>query len=263
MVMKSDSLLKSTMLSDTRKGILYLLLDGPGSLTDIKSHFKVTSASIIPRIKDLVNADLVVKEDGKYRLTTTGAILANKLRRLDDLERVIEQDGAYLNSHDLSPIPQRLIGRIGELGNCMVIRNEMDNITATHDEIYGRLPKSKKVMGISPVFDPDYPKIYLGLAKRGISVSLIITGHIFTKVEKEYASFLKEYLSYANARMYIVDDVRLVLVATNEFLSMYLYNKNGTFDSMSSLFSPDKSAAKWGAELFEEYLCGAREVHLK
>lgn len=261
--MKSDSLLKSLMLSDTRKGILYLLLDRPGSLTDIKSHFNVTSASIIPRIKDLVNADLVVKDDGRYRLTTTGAILANKLRRLDNLERVIEQNGVYLNSHDLSPIPPRLIGRISELGDCRVIKNEMDNITATHDEIYGRLPKAKKVMGISPVFDPEYPKIYLGLAKRGTSVSLILTSNIFAKIEKEYAGFLKEYLGYANASMYVVDDVRLVLVATDVFMSMYLYHKNGTFDSMSSLFSPDESAAKWGAELFEEYLRGAREIRVK
>jgi predicted transcriptional regulator len=251
------------MLSDTRKGILYLLMDRPGSLTDIKSHFNVTSASIIPRIKDLVHADLVEKDDGKYRLTTTGSILANKLRRLDNLERVIEQDGAYLNSHDLSPIPRRFIGRIGELGNCIVIKNELDNITATHDEIYSRLPKSKKVMGISPVFDPEYPKIYLALARRGIPVSLIITDNIFAKVEKEYASFLKEYLSHNNASMHVVDDARLVLVATYEFISMFLYNKNGTFDSMSSLFSADESAAKWGTELFEEYLTGAREILVK
>lgn len=261
--MKSDSLLKATMLSDTRKGILYLLQEEPRSLTDFRSHFNVTSSSIIPRIKDLVQANFMVKDGGNYKLTTTGAIVANKLRRFDNLEKVIVHGGEYLNGHDLSSIPAGLLDRIDELGNCRVIKNQMDNITATHDEIYSRLPKAGKVMGISPVFDPDYPKIYLALARRGISISVILTNNILAKVEKEYAGLLKEYLSYDNARMYVMDDARLVLVTTNEFLSMYLYDKKGTFDPMSSLFSADESAAKWGDELFEEYLQRAREIRIE
>ncbi len=233
------------------------------SLAELRAHFDVTSASIIPRIKDLVKADLVIKDDGKYFLTTTGGILVKKLRAMDNLERVIENDGGYLNTHDLSPIPADLIDRIDELGDCKVIKNEMEHITATHDQIYGNLPKAKKIMGISPVLDPEYPKIYMGLLKLGIPVSLIITKNIYKKVEKDYSPFLKEFLSHDNARMYVIDDVRLVLVVTNDFISMYLYNKNGTFDSMSSLFSADESAAKWGAELFEKYLQKAKEIKIK
>lgn len=261
--MKSDGLLKSTMLSDTRKGILYVLLEKPGSLTDLRSHFNVTSASIIPRIKDLVQANLVVKDGGDYRLTATGTILAKKLRKMDNLERVLEQAGDFLNRHDLSPIPARLLERIDELGDCTVIRNELEHITATHDRIYRQLPKTKQIMGISPALDSAYPKIYMALARHGIPVSLILTENIFRKVEKDYPGFLEEYLSYENARVSVISDARLALVTTDDFLSMYLYDTKGTFDSMSLLYSSDKSAVKWGTELFEEYLSSAREIRIK
>lgn len=258
--MKSDSLLKAIMLSDIRKGILYKLSEKPMSLAEIRAHFNVTSASIIPRIKDLVKTDLVVKDDSKYYLTTTGTILVKKLRMMDNLEKVIERDGQFINEHDLSPIPVNLLDRIDELGDCEVITNQMENITATHDKIYGNLPKAKRVMGISPVFDPEYPKIYLAMAKRGIPVSIILTKNIFAKVEKDCPGVLKEYLTYDNAEMHVIDNVRLVLVATNEFISMYMYSKNGTFDTMNSLLSSDESAVKWGTELFEEYLQRSKKV---
>lgn len=239
-----------------------MLLEEPRSLSDIRAHFDVTSSSIIPRIKDLLQASLMVKDDGKYQLTTTGTILAKKLRALDNLGGIIETTGQFLNEHDLSPIPAKLMDRIDELGNCKVITNELEHITATHDQIYSNLPKSGKIMGISPVLDPEYPKIYYALVKRGIPVSIIVTKNIFRKIEKDYSSFLTEYLSCDNAKMYVVDQARLVLVSTDEFLSMYLYNKNGAFDSMNSLYSSDESAVNWGEELFEEYLRKAKEIKI-
>lgn len=261
--MKSDGLLKSTMLSDMRRGILYALQKEPLSLAELRAHFEVTSASILPRIKDLTQADLAVKDGGKYRLTTTGNILAKKLRMMDNLERVLEQNGNFLNSHDLSPIPAGLIDRIDELGNCWVIKNELEHITATHDQIYGNLSKAKQIIGISPALDSQYPQIYLALARRGTPVSLILTENIVRKVEKEYYSFLKEYLSHENARLYSIADVRLALVGTNDFFSMYLYHKNGTLDSMSSLFSADEAAVEWGADLFDEYRKRAKEIRIQ
>ena len=261
--MKSDGLLKSTMLSDMRKGILYILAETPMSLAELRAHFDVTSASIIPRIKDLVKAELISKDDGSYVLTTTGIILVKRLRAMDNLEKVIENNGEFLNTHDLSPIPAGLINRIDELGDCKVIKNTMEHITAAHDQIYDNLPKAKKIMGIAPVLDPQYPKVYLGLARMNIPVSIIIPENIYKKVEKDYSVFLHEFLSHENAKMYVTGNVRLVLVATDNFISMYMYNKNGTFDSMSSLFSSEPSAAKWGEELFESCLLNAREIKIK
>ncbi|CAJ35924.1 helix-turn-helix transcriptional regulator [Methanocella arvoryzae] len=235
--------------------------EGPVSLAEIKEHFNITSANAIPRLKDLAELNLVVKEDGKYCLTTTGLILAKRLRSMDSLAQILVKGDQFLNGHDLSPIPDKLVERIDELGDCSVISNEMENITATHGQIYNRLPNSKHIVGISPVLTQVYPKIYLAQAMRGIPVSLVVTEKVFNRIEDEYPDFLKSYLSYHNAKMYAVEDAKLALVVTNDFLSMYLYNKGGTLNIMNSIITFDESATKWGAELFAEYLARAREIH--
>ena len=258
--MNAERLLKVTKMSDMRKSLLFKLLEGPVPLAEIKEHFNITSANAIPRLKDLAELNLVVKEDGKYCLTTTGMILAKRLRSMDGLAQILVKGDQFLNGHDLSPIPDKLVKRIDELGDCSVIRNEMENITATHDQIYNRLPRSKEIMGISPVLTQSYPKIYLAQAKRGIPVSLIVTEKVLKRIETDYPDFLKSYLSYDNAKMYAVEDAKLALVVTNDFLSMYLYNKGGSLDIMNSIITFDESATKWGAELFAEYLGRARDI---
>ncbi|WP_424357999.1 helix-turn-helix transcriptional regulator [Methanocella sp. MCL-LM] len=258
--MDAERLLKLTTLSDMRKSLLYKLIEGPASLVDIKEHFNITSANAIPRLKDLTELNLVIREDGKYRLTSTGLILAKRLRGMDSLAQILVKGDQFLNGHDLSPIPDQLLERIDELGDYCIISNEMDNITATHDQIYNRLPGSKQIIGISPVLTQSYPEIYLAQAKLGIPVSLIVTEKVLIRIEANYSDFLESYLSNDNAKMYAVEDVKLALVVTNDFLSMYLYNNGGSLDIMNSIITFDESATKWGVELFAEYLGKAREI---
>lgn len=257
--MKSDSLLKLTIVSDVRKNLLYQLIDGPMSLSEIRDHFDVTSANVIPRIKDLVKMELVMKEGGDYHLTSTGLIIAKKLKMMDRLEEIIEKNGKFLNGHDLIPLG-KLIDDIDELGDFEIISNVMENITATHDQTYNNLSKAKYIVGISPVLTQSYPETYLAIAQQGIPVSLIVTRNVYKRIESEYSLFLTSYLGCDNAKMYVIDDVKFALVVTNDFLSLYLYGKNGTLDIMNCLQSFDESAVNWGTELFQEYLLRAKEI---
>ena len=251
--MKSDSLLKIDMVSGVRKNLLYKLTDGPMSLTEIREYFNVTSSNVIPRIKDLVKMDLVVKEDGRYVLTSTGMILSKKLRTMDSLAEIIGKGGKFLNEHDLSPIVGYPLDSIDELGDCQVISNGVKDMAETHDLIYKNLSRSKFVLGISPAFNSAYPEIYQNMAAQGIPVSLIVTEQVFKKLEADPAGLLEPYLRHDNAKLYVVENVRMALVVTSDFLSMYLYKKNGAIDAMNSLMSFEESATKWGIELFEEY----------
>jgi len=258
--MKVDSLLKFTTVSDMRKSLLYKLIEGPLSLTEIRHHFDVTSANVIPRIKDLIQMNLVAKEDGKFQLTNTGMMLAKNLCKMDNMAEIIEKEGRFLNDHDLSPIPDHLLDRIDELGDCHVISNGMENLSKTHDQIYDNFSMSKFVLGISPVFNSTYPGIYQNIAEQGTPVSLILSEPIFKKLETDPASLLKPYLCHANAKLYVEKDLRLILVVTDNLLSLYLYNKSGTLDIINSLMSFDESAIKWGKELFEEHRSRSRDI---
>jgi predicted transcriptional regulator len=126
--MKSNSLLAYIISSDVRKSILYRLLEEPLSLTGLKQRLNTTSPNIIPRLRELEEKCLIARKDGQYYLTPTGMITAKKIIQIVDLSRLIERSGQFLNDHDLSSIPENMLGRMDELGACQQIENNMMNI---------------------------------------------------------------------------------------------------------------------------------------
>ncbi len=257
--MKSDSLLIYVMSSGVRKGLVNLLGESR-SLTELKEYLGTASSNIIPRIKELENKNLVVREDGKYRLTYTGVILAKKVQMADNLTMLLEHNGQFLNEHDLTWIPKNLLWRIDELADCKPVKNRMEDTSAIHNAVFDDLIKSQSIVGISPIFNSNYPEFILSIARQKIPVSIILTDRIFRNVEKNHSDALQEYFALDNAKMYIIDDARLALAVTDTFLALFLPHKNGQLDSQSCLVSFEKSALKWGMELFEYYRQKSEEI---
>lgn len=107
--MKSKSLLTYIAASGVRKNITYQLLEKPMALAELRDSFSVTSADLIPRLKELEKKNLIYKEEGVYHLTLTGKVTAKMLMQEDRLSQLIEEHGQFLNSHDLEPIPENLL----------------------------------------------------------------------------------------------------------------------------------------------------------
>lgn len=235
------------------------LLEGPTSLAELRNHLNITSSNLIPQLNKLKTANLVTKDNGRLCLTFTGTVLAKHLGMIDTLMRLIEVNEQFFNEHDLSPIPESMLQRVGELEGCKLIENSMENITATFTEVIDIISKSRHVSIISPTSDNYYPKFILSIAERKIPVSVILTENIFRKITNENTYSLKAYLGHDNARLYVVDDARLSFTVTDIFSSLSLY-KNGSFDASTSLVSLDKSGIKWGEDLFEYYRQKSKEI---
>lgn len=229
-------------------------------MAEIRESFDATSSSIIPRIRELEKNNLINKGDGKYCLTPIGMVLANKLLEAERLSQLAHDCGKFLKDHDLTPIPEHLLNRIDELGECNVIENNAENLAAAYWGFVDNLPGSNTVMGISSIFDLHLTAVFISMAKRGTPISTIIADNIFKKMEKDHADILKVYLDHDNVRLYVIDDARLAFVVTDKFTSISLYNKNGSYDTQTILISFEKSALKWGRELFEYYMKRSKEV---
>jgi predicted transcriptional regulator len=173
---------------------------------------------------------------------------------------VIDNNGKYFSDHDLEPIPEYLLERIDELGDCQVIENSLENITATYRVVMDQLLNSKSIRGISPIFDAEFPEVFLSMAERKIPMTLILTDNIYNKIKKEHHIVLQSYLGYDNAKLYVIDDAGLAFLVTDCFLSLSLNSKNGRFDALTNLISFEQSAIKWGEELFEYYINKSREI---
>ena len=187
-------------------------------------------------------------------------IVAKKILTVDKLSKLIDDNERFFNEHDLAWIPENLQYRIDELGTCRLIENRMDNITATYTEVMDKISRSNKVFIISPIFDPYYPKFLLSMTQQKIPVFLIVTESILKMLKAEYANEIKTYLEYDNAKLFVIEDARFAFAVTDTFVSMSLYHKNGYFDPMTNLMSFEKSALKWGEELFDQYLKRSTEI---
>ena len=125
---KSSGLLSILTFSEKRKDILFLLQESPKTLSEIKDYFDVRSPEILPRLKEMEAANMIVRQDGMYRLTSLGKVSAIYYKPFLDTLTAIEANEDFWRDHDLGAIPDMLLNRIQELKDCRVVRDEHEHI---------------------------------------------------------------------------------------------------------------------------------------
>ncbi len=254
-------LLKLLANSEKRGRIALMLAERPRSLAELSKKLGSSSSNVLPQIRKLERKGLVKADDGTYSLTEFGKLIAELFSGFLSGIEVIERHKNFWIEHDISCIPDHLLRRIHELQGCHIIENPPESIYEPHKEFVENIGSSTFVYGISSVYHPAYPKIFLDLAKSGKDINLILTERVFDKVKKKNSRELEEYLSLENTAMHVSKkEVKLAMVVTDKFFSISLYFKNGIYDSSRDLISFSKTAILWGRELFEYYLNTSREI---
>jgi len=254
-------LLRLLANSEKRSRIVLMLAEKPRSLAELSKKLGSSSSNVLPQIRKLELEGLVKGDDGTYSLTEFGKLVAELFSGFLSGIEVIERHKNFWTEHDISGIPDHLLKRIHELEGCYVIENPPESIYEPHKEFVENIESSSFVYGISSVYHPAYPRMFLELAKSGKDVNLILTDGVFDKVKKKNKGELKEYLSLENTAMHVSrKDVKLAMVVTDRFFSISLYFKNGIYDSSRDLISFSKTALLWGRELFEYCLKTSRRI---
>lgn len=251
---KGSGMLSFLVLSEKRKNLLLLLLDGPKTLEEIRSSLRVTSSGVIPQIRKMGERKLIHQENKKYVLTEIGRVVAKSFDRFNSLVEMFEEDGNFWGEHKISRIPEEFLLRIHELGEYEIFESSPTDIFRPHGEYTKNLLRSKWVKGVSPVLHPEYPKSILILAEKGVEVSIIVTEEVLEKLKEKHKIELEKSISYKNMRLMVCDEeVKVAFTVTNFFLSMRLFLKNDIYDFYSNIISHEKSALKWGDDLFNYY----------
>ena len=212
-------------------------------MTEIKDHFNVSSPEITPRLKEMEVSNFIFrKDDNKYYITQIGKVVARYFRPLIDVLNTIEKDEEFWKEHILDDIPQHLLERIYDLGECSLLEDSLENIYDANRDYTGNLLKSNVIMGISPIFIPAYPALFVELVQKNIPITLILTKKVFEKIKNEYRDELQTYLEHDKTRLYVTDNVKIAFTVTDYFLSLSLFFKNGSYDPQHDLMGFDESA---------------------
>lgn len=263
-MVKSNGLLGILTMSEYRKNILFLLMDRPWSLSEIKDHFDVESPEIIPRLNEMVKSRVITKQNGLYSITPFGKALAKKYKPLLDTIQAIETNSAFWNEHDISPIPDELLDRIGELKGCKVVQLDESIIGASHKAFLENAEKAEVVRGATSTFNPLWTKLFLELSKSGAAIEIVTTESVLKIIKNDYASELEDLLQNPKAHIYVNNELKIAFATmishNSRFLSLGLHFTNGKYDPNSDLEGTSQYAVSWGDALFKYYKEQAVEV---
>ena len=104
-----SSLLDVLFLSEKRKNLLLLLLDGPKNIEEIKNTLDVRSSPIMTQIKILMKQDLVVENNRLYKLSSIGEILVPKMKTILETFNVFDKNHDYWINQDMTSIPPEFL----------------------------------------------------------------------------------------------------------------------------------------------------------
>jgi len=248
------ALLGTIFLSDKRKDLLLLLINGPMSLDDIKQTLSVTSSAMMTQIKILVDHGLVIYANDHYFLSNFGEVIARKMLPLINTLHVYSDNREYWDNHKFSSIPSQLQDRIDEIGPCKLVEADLNRMYELPKDLEDNLAEAKSIMEVSSYFSPAYTSKYLEYAKNGVHMELIVTEHVFERMREEYRTILEEFISMRNVKLYVYhDNINLAsCIATDEFLSFSLFFKNGMYHN-HAMMAYEESALKWGKDLFNYF----------
>lgn len=259
---KNDDLnLSFLVLSGKRENLVRLLNNGPKTLQGIKESLNVTSSGIIPEIRKLEEKRLIQQKERDYSLTEIGEVIAESISQVERNIHVFNQELKFWSEHRIESIPKDFRLRLYELGNYQIIRSTTTDILRPQNEYLKNLLEAKMFKGVSSVLHPQYPKYVIDLANKGVPVSVILTRELFKVINEEFGKSLKRWINYDNANIFICDkNIKFSFSVTDFFLSMRLFLKDDTYDFYQNIISFDKSAVKWGEDLFGYYELQSKKV---
>jgi predicted transcriptional regulator len=248
--------------SEKRKKILLQLREAPSSIEEIVDALNVSPTSVYPQIKLLKEGHLLHQEKNKYILTPIGEAVVEKMKPLLDIVETLGNKYDFWCSHRLDSIPSHLLERLSDL-RCSVFSRSLNegSMFSPHEEFVENIAKSKYVMGISPFIHPQYPKMFLYFAEKGINVSLVVTEAVFIRLRTEFRIEIKKFLALDNTHLYVYNKkIFLSCAVTDCFLSLGLFYNNSVYDHVNDIISFEYEALNWGKDLYNYYESISTEI---
>ncbi len=257
-----NNLLDLILLSEKRKNVLLLLLEGPKDIETIKKTLKASATAVQPQVKKLKEQHLVVQEKNLYKLSEIGIIVTEKMKPLVDTLAVLEENADYWADREMGEIPAFLLRRINELGHCTIIEPQIDHMFEMIPEYVKNVRVAKKLEASIPYFHPLFPSFYLEIAEKGIPVSIILPESVLKRWVEDYREQTKLYLKKDNAKLFVCTDCEKIpaIAAADNFMAMALFPKSTVFDRKYVIcFEP--GARAWGKELYDYYEQRSKQIN--
>jgi predicted transcriptional regulator len=247
--------------SEKRMDILLLLHSGQKEMTTLIESLDTTRQSLLPQLKILNEKHFIRRIDDSYELTTLGRLIVNRMLPLTNIATLLDCEWDFLGTHYLDFIPQTLIERIDELGNCYVVETTLPELFDVNEEMIKKALESKFYYEIISFIHPNFKKVFSDLTGEGVDVSIIISRDLREKLIQDKSEEFQALLGNSSIKIYLYPDnfgfVSFTLA--NHAILLRLLTQEGNYDNKQIIFA-NGNAHKWGEEFFEYYVARSERI---
>lgn len=256
-----ETLTETIWFSEKRKELMFLLLEGAKTSEEIENIMGVSWRSMMLPVKELKEMDLLLHENTKYKLSSIGRLVAENAKPVSDIMDILDKNTDYWASRDLKAIPRRLCRRLGELGNFSLIEPELKDMFELPEKYVTSISRSTHIMSVLSFFHPSYLAMFSEMALKGVEISLLLTESVWQRIKEDFQEHKDQLENIGNAHVFVYqhEPAPPAIVATDVFLLLSIFNKEGRYDHRDIL-SFDASALQWGKELFLHYVENSMKV---
>jgi predicted transcriptional regulator len=252
--------------SELKQKVLLSLLKSDKKLADLKTDINTTETTILHVLKEFEKLGLTTKTAGVYSLSSLGRIDAQICEDSYNAGQVMEKFKEFWLLHDIKPIPANLLFKIGVLRDAHLVKSERSELGKVHDTFLKMMANTRKVVGVSPIFHPDFVSVFKTVLNGGGTIDLVATNEVFNKtfesaVSTRDAELFQKFLVKGQLKIYLLDDLKIALTVTENMLSLGLFSLKGEYDYTTKSVVTDPSTLQFGEEIFREYLKKAERVN--
>jgi Predicted transcriptional regulator len=207
-------------------------------------------------LKEFEKLSLTTKTAGTYSLSPLGRIEAQICQDAYSTAQVMEKFKDFWLTHDIKPLPANLLHQLGTLQDATLIKSERSELGKVHDTFLKMMANTKKVLGTSPIFHPDFVNLFKTVLNSGGTIELVVTNEVFNKTFESAVStrdgeLFQQFLADGKLKIYLLDDLKVALTVTENLLSLGLFHLNGEYDYTTDLVSVNPGALEFGEEVFQ------------
>jgi len=234
-----------------RADVLRLLRSDPGEKPGLVDRLGVSRSTVDRAIDSLIEAGLVQREDGQYRVTVQGKLVFESYRQHVDRTEALAEAAPLLDS---VPLGAAVDPALFETGTVRVADPHVPEQAIT--EAVERLQSVERLRVFSPVVKSNYINlVYEQVAERGVETTLI--------VGPEASRSLASLAAVTDTVEELLGTDSFAVQAANEPLPYMLYLMTGggtdtvgitVHDEgaiVGSVISTDPEAIRWGRGRFE------------
>lgn len=246
---------KYILTSNIRTKLIIAIYNSPKNLDELRRDLIKPSATILHGLKELININLVQKNNKNYELTSNGYLIATNMIKLIDNWYSIDQNKTFWNIHNLSDIPEDILKDIYLLKDIDYITSTTSDLSNAFNKYTELLSQSSSIKIILPIYSENHIKqIITNLNNNNIKkLELIISKNILKSIKRNRL-FRESLLKNENVKVICVkENIKLFLTYSKDFMALTLFFKDGHYDDSQILIGKTKNSIKWALKLYKLY----------